>query len=122
MEFKTEAPPPVKIRDEMQAFMDQMKARGVLMLIQYANKDEAAEGAERGAFIGTMPISQALGCLETHKVIVIDGLKAHQSFDGMVQAMEARPDLVDRYINVMHNAARCEEHRDVKEPVKEVIN
>lgn len=46
----------------------------------------------------SMKTPDCLGALEIAKIVSVGGAHAHQSLDSFVQAVEARPELLDRII------------------------
>lgn len=85
--------------EQVNGFLSLMESAGIVMNIQFK-----IQTSKFGACVSSMGQAEALGHLEIAKSIVLDGHRAHQHFDSLVQAMEKRPDLVDRYVKVLHSA------------------
>lgn len=89
-----------ELTHHVSTFMKKMKKMGIKVNVQARMKVSGHDYA--GICMSTMMIQDALGALELAKIITTDGMRAHQAFDGMVQAMESRPDLIERFHKVMH--------------------
>lgn len=78
---------------ECKAFIENMKDNGVITSIQFLASNCGT------TCVSTMKPHEALGAMECARMIILNGMQTHQSFDSLIQAMELRPDLVNRMMS-----------------------
>jgi hypothetical protein len=83
-----------RVIDKIEKFMGTMKESEVKMSIQFTVDTYTTH-------ITNMNPIEVLGAIEYAKSITLSGLSTHQSFDNLVQTLEARPDLLKRYTKVV---------------------
>lgn len=87
-----------EVLEKAKKFREELQNLGALVCIQVATESEYGFTFQ----ISSMSAPRAIGLLETTKAQLLNGIQKDHQLDATVQSLEARPDLVLRFLNAIH--------------------